>query len=80
MIAAHQDAPKNVYGSGHTPLYADVIDSVLQDRKPYLDAEDGKRALELVLGIYQAAATGKPVKFPLENCSTLDFVGRFDSK
>ena len=78
VIAAHQEAPKNVYGSGNTPLYADVIDSILHHHSPYLDAEDGKRALELVLGIYQAAATALPVKFPLKECSTLDFIGRFD--
>ena len=46
-----------------------------------MDARAGKRALELVLGIYQAAATGTSVSFPLDgNSSTLDFVGRFDNR
>lgn len=69
--------PPNVYGYGHTPLYADVIDAIKNDRKPYVDAEDGKRALELVLAIYQSAQTGEIVKLPLKKCATVDFAGRF---
>ncbi len=69
--------PPNVYGFGHTPLYADVIEAINTGRKPYVDGEAGKRALELVLGIYKSAKEGRPVKFPLKDCSSLDFVGRF---
>lgn len=69
--------PPNVYGFGHTPLYADVIDAIESDRKPYVDAEAGKRALELVLAIYKSAATGERVRFPLTDCATEDFEGRF---
>ena len=70
--------PPNVYGFGHTPLYADVIDAIKTGRKPLVDAEAGKRALELVLAIYKSAAEHRPVKLPLGDCSTLDFTGRFD--
>ena len=76
--AEFHENPPNVYGFGHTPLYADVIDAIKNDREPYVSAEAGKRALELVLAIYKSAATGKPVKFPLQECATTDFVGRFD--
>ena len=69
--------PPNVYGYGHTPLYADVIDAVKSDRVPYVDAEAGKRALELVLAIYKSAKEGRIIKFPLKECSTLEFEGRF---
>ncbi len=69
--------PPNVYGFGHTPLYADVIDAIENQHAPLVDAEAGKRALELVLAIYKSAAEHRPVKLPLEDCSTLDFVGRF---
>ena len=68
--------PPNVYGFGHTPLYADVIDAVKNDRAPYVDAEAGKRALELVLAIYRSAATGSIVKLPLTECATTDFLDR----
>ena len=69
--------PPNIYGFGHTPLYADVIDAIVNHHKPLVDAEAGKRALELVLAIYKSAAENRPVKLPLKDCSTLDFVGRF---
>ena len=70
--------PPNVYGFGHTPLYADMIDAIKNDREPYVSAEDGRRALELVLAIYKSASEGVPVKLPLQNCSTMDFVERFN--
>ncbi len=72
--------PPNIYGFGHTPLYADVIEAIVKGRAPLVDAEAGKRALELVLAIYKSAAEHRPVKLPLGNCSTMDFVGRFDKQ
>lgn len=69
--------PPNVYGFGHTPLYADVIDAIQNHRVPLVDGEAGKRALELVLAIYKSAAEHRPIKLPLDKCSTMDFVGRF---
>ena len=74
----YHEAPPNVYGFGHSRLYADMIKAIEEDRKPYVSAEDGKRALELVLAIYESAATGKSVKLPLKKGSTLDYKGRFD--
>ncbi len=74
----HHENPPNVYGFGHIPLYADVIDAIKNDREPYVTAEDGKRALELVLAVYKSAAEGRSVKLPLDSCNTLDFKGRFD--
>jgi len=73
----YHENPPNVYGFGHTPLYADVIDAINNDRAPYVTAEDGRRALELVLAIYKSAAEGVSVKLPLTKCSTIDFKGRF---
>ena len=69
--------PPNVYGFGHTKLYKDVIEAIENDRQPLVDAKAGRDALELVLAIYKAAATGKSIKLPMTDCSTMDFVGRF---
>ncbi|MEG1473839.1 MAG: gfo/Idh/MocA family oxidoreductase, partial [Christensenella sp.] len=52
-------------------------DAIKNNRKPYVDARAGKRALELVLAIYKSASEGKSVKLPIERCSTMDFKGRF---
>ena len=69
--------PPNVYGYGHTPLYADVIAAIREDRAPYVDGRAGMRALELVLAIYLSAAAHRPVRLPLADCATTDFEGRF---
>lgn len=73
-----REATGNLYGNGHTSLYADVIDAVKNDRPPYIDAVAGRNAVEMVLAIYQSAATGKPVKLPLADVASTDFAGRFD--
>lgn len=76
--AIYHENPPNVYGFGHIPLFSDVKDAIKNKREPKVTALDGKRALELVLAIYKSAAEGRPVKLPLKECSTLDFVGRFN--
>ena len=76
--AKHSEEPPSVYGYGHNPLYADMVEAIAQDRAPYVTGEDGRRALELVLAIYKSAVEGKAVKLPLDDCSTIDFKGRFD--
>ena len=73
-----QEATSNVYGNGHTSLFADMMDAIEHDRKPYVDAVAGRNALEMILAIYQSAATGKPVKLPLSHVASTDFTGRFD--
>ena len=72
-----REATSNVYGNGHTSLYADVIDAILNKRKPYIDAVAGRNAVEMILAIYQSAFTGKPVKLPLKDVASTDFAGRF---
>lgn len=72
-----QEATSNVYGNGHTALYADMVAAIVQNRKPYVDATAGRNALEMVLAIYQSAAVGKPVKLPLKGVKSLDFAHQF---
>lgn len=72
-----QEATSNVYGNGHTSLYADVIDAIEHDRKPYVDAYAGRNALELVLAIYKSQKEGKPVKLPLTDFASIDMKGEF---
>ena len=72
-----QEQTSNVYGNGHTSLYADVIDAIKNDRDPYVDAIAGRNAVEMILAIYQSAATDKPVKLPLKGVASIDFEGRF---
>ena len=72
-----EEVTSNVYGNGHTSLYADVLDAIQNDRKPYVDAVAGKNALELVLAIYKSQKTGQPVRLPLTDFSSSDMRGEF---
>ena len=72
--AIYSEDPPNVYGFGHTPLYADVLAAIQEGRPPLVDGEAGRRALELVLAIYKSSKEGKPVTLPLQNFSTMDMV------
>lgn len=73
----YSEYPPNVYGYGHAKLYRNVVNAIHGEEELLVDGEAGKRALELVLAIYQSAATGLPVRFPIMQCGTLDFAGRF---
>ena len=73
-----QEATSNVYGNGHASLYADMMEAIRQDRKPYVDAEAGRNALELVLAVYKSQKEGRPVKLPLKGFQSTDMMGEFD--
>lgn len=67
-----QEATSNVYGNGHTSLFADVMEAIEKDRKPYVDAQAGRNALEMILAIYKSQKTGMPVKLPLKDFKSID--------
>ncbi len=71
------EVTENVYGNGHSSLYADVKSAIINDRKPLVDAYAGKRALELVLAIYKSQKSGEVVNLPLENFGSEDMIGEF---
>ena len=66
-----------LYGNGHTSLFADMMDAIEHDRKPYVDAVAGRNALEMVLAIYKSQKTGMPVKLPLDDFASIDMMGEF---
>ena len=53
-----QEATSNVYGNGHTSLFADMMDAIRNNRPPYVDCYAGRRALEMILAIYKSMKTG----------------------
>lgn len=64
----------NVYGFGHTPLYGDFINSIIENKNPLVNGEEGKKALSIVLAAYKSQKTNTIVKFPLDSFSTMDMV------
>lgn len=73
-----KEQTSNVYGNGHTALYSDMEQAVLNDRDPYVDAVAGRNALEMVLAIYKSQKTGLPVKLPLEDFASVEMSGEFE--
>lgn len=73
-----KEVTSNVYGNGHTSLFADMVDAIINDRKPYVDAVAGRNALEVVLAIYKSQLTGEKVKLPLKDFASVEMVGMFD--
>lgn len=69
--------PPTVYGFGHTALFSDVIDAIEEGREPLVSGEKGKKALEIILAIYESQKTGKAVTLP-NHFSTLEMKGEFD--
>ncbi len=43
----------NVYGKGHTPLYKDFIDAVKDNREPYINGQEGCKAINIILTAYK---------------------------
>lgn len=72
-----KEETSNVYGNGHTALFKDVMEAIIEDRAPYVDAVAGRNALEAVLSIYKSQKTGEAVKLPLENFASTDMKGEF---
>lgn len=46
----------------HLAQYVDFIEAVRDGRPPAIGTKDARRALELVLGVYESARTGRPVQ------------------
>lgn len=72
-----KEATSNVYGNGHTSLFADVVDAIENDRKPYVDAYAGRKALEMILAVYKSQKTGEIVNFPVLDFASMDMQGEF---
>lgn len=73
-----EEVTSNVYGNGHTSLYADVVDAIKNDRKPYVDAVAGRNALEMILAIYKSQKIGEAVKLPLKDFASIEMMGEFE--
>lgn len=79
-VRGMKEPTSNVYGNGHTSLYADMIDAIEHDREPLVNAEAGRNAVEMILAIYKSMKTGQPVKLPLTDFASMDMAGIFDDR
>jgi UDP-N-acetyl-2-amino-2-deoxyglucuronate dehydrogenase len=58
--------PAAIGHHGHTLQFKDFVDAVKKNRRPAVDGHEGRRSVEIILGVYKAAEMGKPVKLPLK--------------
>lgn len=63
---ANRETHLQATADSFTELYADFRDAIRQDREPMAPAAAGARALEIVLGAYESAVTGRVVRLPLD--------------
>lgn len=71
ILKQQEGDPDTVYGFGHIPLYKDMIEAINMNREPLINGEEGKKGMSIILAAYKSSLTGLPVKFPMENFSTL---------
>ena len=65
QVEAANSTPPNVYGLGHQGYYRNVLAVLRDEAKPDTDGRAGRKSLELILGIYESAKTGREVPLPL---------------
>lgn len=59
-------ATTSVYGFGHPPYYANVLDALQGKAEALCDGREGLRSLELLIGAYRSARDGRTVHLPLD--------------
>ena len=66
-----KDAPNplSVYGSGHRPYYENVVKVLRGEAAPGTDGREGRKSLELILGIYESARAEREIALPLRTFS-----------
>ena len=64
MRRKYAKEPKTVYGSGHSPLYANAIAAIANGQPPWIGTAEGARALSIVLGAYESSETGQTITLP----------------
>ena len=58
--------PTSIGMAGHIYLVNDIVQAVKEDRDPLIPGESARKAVELILAIYESARTGKEVRVDWE--------------
>jgi predicted dehydrogenase len=57
--------PAAIGHHGHTAMFKDVLKAIQKGTSPLVDGGEGRRSVEIILGIYKSAETGRAVSLPL---------------
>jgi predicted dehydrogenase len=58
--------PTAIGHHGHTLQFRDILRAIRTKGRPAIDGKEGRRSVEIILGIYKAAETGRAVELPLK--------------
>ncbi|WP_028548491.1 Gfo/Idh/MocA family protein [Paenibacillus sp. UNC451MF] len=59
--ASASNDPKNISANGHFILVDDMIKAILDNRDPMVTGEEARKAVNVILAIYQSAREGKEI-------------------
>ena len=65
LVDATATNPPSVYGFGHEGYYRNLLPVLRGSAQADTDGRAGRKSLELILGIYESAKTGREVPIPL---------------
>jgi UDP-N-acetyl-2-amino-2-deoxyglucuronate dehydrogenase len=59
--------PAAIGHHGHAMQFREFVEAVKKNRPPAIDGHQGRRSVEIILGVYKAAEAGKTVSLPLKS-------------
>ncbi|MDO4571546.1 MAG: Gfo/Idh/MocA family oxidoreductase [Planctomycetia bacterium] len=65
--------PAAIGHHGHAKLFADMIRAIETDSEPKINGPEGRRSVEIILGIYKASESGEAIKLPLDSDPVLGY-------
>ena len=77
VLNPNEKDPPSVYGFGHTAHIANVLDALENGTQPLNNGKSAKKALDIILAIYESQKTGKAVELP-NNFSTMEMKNYFN--
>ncbi|MGE0131960.1 MAG: Gfo/Idh/MocA family protein [Blastocatellales bacterium] len=54
--------PAAISNEGHRRQIEDMMQAVIEDRAPMIDGKEGRKSLEVVVALYESAASGQAIK------------------
>lgn len=66
-----------VWGDAHRAQIEDFLAAIQTGRRPLVDGREGRKPLEVILGVYRSARTGQPVRLR-EESSRAEAAGRME--
>ncbi|MDC3416033.1 Gfo/Idh/MocA family protein [Aquibacillus salsiterrae] len=70
MIESNKAMPLSVYGNGHKQIVENFVESIKENKDPYVSLEAGFNAVKVILAIYKSSMSGQPVYFENEVVSS----------